>query len=120
MVFLDMLDRFKERGILEKSPVLNRLAHTGIVLEDAFTRTDILMAYLRITHLALGQADRQAGRFDRCMRPGLCQLVDIWRARQGDGIALFPRIDAPTIHNDQDEGPGPLGRYCTHTYIYSV
>src|SRR6266516_2932345 len=32
MVLLDVLDSFEERGILEKSTILNRLAHAGIIL----------------------------------------------------------------------------------------
>src|SRR6266536_1506958 len=72
------------------------------------------MTYFRVAHLPLGQSNRQAGRSDGGVRPALCYLIDIRCARQGDCIALFTWIDAPTIHNDQDKGTRPFGRCCTH------
>ena len=47
-----MLDSLQQRRVLEETAVFNRLADTGIVLQDALPRADILMAHFRIPHLA--------------------------------------------------------------------
>ena len=55
-----MLDSFQQCRVLEEAAVFNRLADTGIVLQDALARTDILMAHFRVPHLAFWQAHRWA------------------------------------------------------------
>ncbi len=115
-IFLDVLNRFQERRILEKRAIFNGFVHTGIVLQHALARPDILMSDLGVAHLSLRQTHRLPGGFHCRVRPLACQLIDVGCPRQRNGIALFTRIDAPTVHNDQHKRARTPGGCCTHIF----
>src|SRR5579859_6603368 len=72
------------------------------------------MSNFGVAHLALWQSNCLARGFDAGMRPVACEFINIGSSRQGDGVALFARIDAPAIHNNQNERAWSPGRGCTH------
>src|SRR6266852_2166151 len=99
---------------MEKAAIFDRCADTGIVLQHTLAGADILMSNFGVAHLALWQSNCFARGFDAGMRPVACKFINIGSTRQGDGVALFARIDAPAIHNNQNERAWSPGRGCTH------
>ena len=97
-------------GVSAIEPVSMALIDTRQVLHDHPAAADIHMADLGIAHLAVRQADGQAGRCDPRGRAGIGQVGPDRRTGLGDGVIGAVVTKAPAVQNAQDNGLRMLRR----------
>ena len=100
-LFLCILHRGGQRGILKEIAVLNGFCDLDELLVDDSARADIGVADLGIAHLPVRQTDIEPGGADDRVRVFREVPVKIRGVCGFDGIAVIARIDAEAVHNQQ-------------------
>ena len=92
-------------GVLLHLTVLDGLGDQGQLLVDDAARADVGVAYLRVAHLAVGQAHAHPRRTDGDMGAGGEQVVDIGGLGGGDGVAIgLVRHPAEAVKDAEHHG----------------
>ncbi len=96
-----VLDRARQRRILEKAAIGDRVVDAHEVLLDDRAAADGHVADLGIAHLPGGQADAAPRGLERGQRIALEVAVEIGRLGLQDGVMRRIRIDSETVENNQ-------------------
>src|SRR5258707_7246100 len=98
-------DGLSEDAVLEKRPVLDRLRDANEVLRHDATRTEVEVADFAVADLALGKANREAGRIEQRHWETGRQYVPCGRGRERDRVSLPLCPVAPAIEDDENDWP---------------
>src|SRR5690606_33100296 len=101
-VFPGILQAFKQGGIHCKSSVFYRYVYSLEFLVHNTSCTEIEVAYLTVSHLPFGQANRPSKCNKRTMRILLIKGIYKRDISILNGILFLILSEAPTIHYDQN------------------
>ena len=84
---------------------VNRIRNSDDVLGNGTPCAKVQMADFAVAHLAFGQANRSTGSLEQCLGSSSPYTIPGRSAAKSDRVAVGLGAVAPSVQDDQDDGP---------------